>query len=486
MLTSVTSLAALRVLDKPTMADVPLNQRPAPTAAETVVAKSEFPAPAPPLNSENFGWGVQRTMKLLATSTPQRRNTVRILFYGQSITNQNWTKIVSEDLRKRFPHANLIIENRSIGGFSSQILWKTAEFDLYSFYPDLVIFHVYGSHSDYERIIRNIRTRTTAEVLMQTDHINTEKNVTEETDPAKLAPNNWEAWFNHVFLPETAKKYNVELLDQRAEWKRYLTTNNLKPSQLLSDGVHLNDWGNYAMAEFVKAHLRYDPKFSDAPHKDLVREYKVGTDIKWTNGKLTLPFEGNRVDVIASPTKNAVAEPLRVLIDGKKPSQIPELYAFTRPSGTPHIGWPGVIHLTSQAPLQVEDWTARVYDINEDATKFKFDITGSKTGADGSGTSDAKFVSKSGRIVIEPEDWWLNSDYKLSKKPTPEGYEIKWRVVPQSVDEYTAPQVQDATIEYSTTLAQGLSNGKHTLELVGNGKNAPAISTIRVYTPPVK
>jgi hypothetical protein len=59
-------------------------------------------------------------------------------------------------------------------------------------------------------------------------------------------------------------------------------------------------------------------------------------------------------------------------------------------------------------------------------------------------------------------------------------------VVPQSVDEYTAPQVQDATIEYSTTLAQGLSNGKHTLELVGNGKNAPAISTIRVYTPPVK
>jgi hypothetical protein len=166
---------------------------------------------------------------------------------------------------------------------------------------------------------------------MQTDHINTEKNVTEETDPAKLAPNNWEAWFNHVFLPETAKKYNVELLDQRAEWKRYLTTNNLKPSQLLSDGVHLNDWGNYAMAEFVKAHLRYDPKFSDAPHKDLMREYKVGTDIKWTNGKLTLPFEGNRVDVMRSPTKNAASR-CEYSLMARSRRRMPELYAFTRPA----------------------------------------------------------------------------------------------------------------------------------------------------------
>jgi hypothetical protein len=473
------------------MADVPLNQRPAPKAAETAVAKSQFPVPAPPLNADNFGWGIQRTMKLLATSTPQRRNTVRILFYGQSITNQNWTKIVSDDLRKRFPHANLIIENRSIGGFSSQLLWKTAEFDLYSFGPDLVIFHVYGSHTDYDRIIHNIRTRTTAEVLMQTDHINTPGDISEETDPAKLSPANWGAWFNHVFLPQTAKKYNVELLDQRAEWKRYLTMNNLQPQALLSDGVHLNDWGNYAMAEFVKAHLRYDPRFSNAPWKDLVREYKVGTDIKWKDGKLTLPFAGNRVDVIAALPKNAQAAnnvqagPLRVLIDGKRPSQFPEMYVFSRPSGTPHIGWPGVIHLTSQAPLQVEDWTARLTEINEDASKFKFNITGSKTGPDGSGTSDAKFISNSGRIAIAPEDWWLNSDYKLSKKPTPEGYEIKWRVVPQFVDQYVAPQTKDTSIEYSTTLAQGLSNGQHTLQLVASGKNVPAISTIRVYRPPV-
>ena len=83
-------------------------------------------------------------MRLLATSTPQKRNTVRVLFYGQSITEQRWWQAVADDLRSRFPDANLVIENRALGGFASQMLVKTAETDLYPFYPDLLIFQVYG------------------------------------------------------------------------------------------------------------------------------------------------------------------------------------------------------------------------------------------------------------------------------------------------------------------------------------------------------
>lgn len=49
-----------------------------------------------------LGRGIQRTMTLLASSTPERRNTVRILFYGQSITEQDWWKEVAEDLRVRW------------------------------------------------------------------------------------------------------------------------------------------------------------------------------------------------------------------------------------------------------------------------------------------------------------------------------------------------------------------------------------------------
>ena len=47
----------------------------------------------------SYGRHIQRTMRLLATSTPEHRNTVRVLFYGQSITEQAWSKIVSDDLR---------------------------------------------------------------------------------------------------------------------------------------------------------------------------------------------------------------------------------------------------------------------------------------------------------------------------------------------------------------------------------------------------
>ncbi len=120
---------------------------------------------------QRLGDRIQRTMRLLATSTPQHRHRVKILFYGQSITEQEWSREVARDLRARFPHADLVIENRAIGGFSSQVLVNTAEHDLYAFYPDLLIFQVYGANQQYEEIIANVRRRTTAEVLMQKDHL---------------------------------------------------------------------------------------------------------------------------------------------------------------------------------------------------------------------------------------------------------------------------------------------------------------------------
>jgi hypothetical protein len=181
---------------------------------------------------ESYGRNIQRTMRLLATSTPTQRNTVRILFYGQSITEQAWTKFVSEDLRRRFPHANLIIENPSIGGHSSPRLVKTMEADVFPFYPDLVIFHVYGDDGDYERIIRAIRERTTAEILLQTDHLRRSDEIPqEETDSAKISLGKalWDSWMNYVFLPRIAKEYGAELVNQREFWKAYLRDHQLKP-----------------------------------------------------------------------------------------------------------------------------------------------------------------------------------------------------------------------------------------------------------------
>jgi hypothetical protein len=450
-----------------------------------VSTQKGFPAPAPQNNSE-FGKNIARSMTLMATSTPQKRNTVRVLFYGQSITQQDWWKIVADDLRRRFPHTNFIIENRALGGFASQFLHKTAEFDLYPWQPDLLIFHVYGSHVDYETIIKNVRQRTTADILIQNDHPNRDENLSEETEPSKLAPNNWHPWFNFVFLRDMAQKYNAELCDQRTPWKNYLRENQLKPRDVQTDGVHLNKHGEFLMAELVKPYLRYDARWKNAIGDGRVRDFKIGKDMKWQNDKLVLPFSGNRVDIIWKHAKTETASPMRVLIDGEKPSQKPELYVFTRPSGTPHIHWPGVIHLRSQSPLQDEDWTLKISEMTPDGKSFKFQLVGSKTGDDGQGASGEKFVSKSGRVIISPDDWHFARDFEVLKKPMPATWELKWRSVLMGKDEAVAPRTNDTTIEYSTVLAQGLKNRDHILELSAGSDTQKRIAAIRVYQPPLR
>ncbi|MBV9864977.1 MAG: hypothetical protein JO316_06480 [Abitibacteriaceae bacterium] len=443
---------------------------------------------SPPKNlgdPAKLGLGVQRTMTLLATSTPQHHNTVRILFYGQSITEQAWWHQVADDLKRRFPNANLIIENRALGGFSSQLLVKTAETDLYSFYPDLMIFHVYGSHTDYEDIIRRARERTTTEVLIQTDHVTKDEDLNEETDPAKLHPDGkiWNSFMNYLWLPTVAQKYGAGILDQRNLWKQYLRDYNVHASQLLQDGVHPNAYGSYLIAQFTNAYLvKRNDAAIDPVNCDTVHTLAVGKDVKWQDGKLSLPFDGNRADIIA---KEGAAAPATIRIDGQQPSGIPELYGFARALATPGGKWPVILKMSWEKPLQLEDWTMHVTKDPATEKLFTFTVSGSKTGPDGAGRSDQRFVSNSGRIVIDPADW--DVEYALALpgiKPVPAQFDVHWKVVPYFVDQFVAPANQDKTIDNIVTIAQGLPIGHHTLEISGT-PNTP-IAAIRIYKPPVQ
>jgi hypothetical protein len=453
-----------------------------------VQAADEFPPPKSLGVTASYGRNLQRTMRLLADSTAEKRNTVRVLFYGQSITEQKWAKLVEEDLRRRFPHANLIVENRALGGFASQLLVKTAETDLYPFQPDLLIFHVYGSHDKYEEIIRRTRERTCAEILMQTDHVTKLADLTEETDPAKvpIQSGKWDAFMNHNWLPSLAIKYSAELCDQRTIWKRYLADYGLKPKALLKDDVHLNARGEYLMAQCVNAYLRRDEKFDPAPAEQWVRTLTVGKEITWKDGKLWVEFEGSRVDVVAMTGGNG--PPATVTIDGRKPSEFAELYGFTRavtkPEGKWPVKWPVIAPMGSDKPLLIEAWTL---DARRDAGNeklFTFTLTGSKTGPDGAGRSDTKFVSQSGRVVIVPEDWNVTYAMNLAGiKPVPEQFAVKWNVEARFVDELTLNGAKSPTGESVTTLASGLPNSKHTLEITGV-RDQPIIA-LRVYQPPL-
>lgn len=452
---------------------------------EQLVQRLRFPPPAPAKDDSKFGDRIQRTMTLLATSTPKHRNPVRILFYGQSITKQDWWIDVANHLKNCFPYADLQIENRAIGGFDASLLIRPAEHDLYPFYPDLTIFHVYGGDEDYEAIIASIRRRTASEIAFHSDHITWLPTGKDANDPEKLHTYQWHNEHSTQWLPKLADKYRSELIEIREPWKQYLKDNHLQPNDLLSDGVHLNERGNFLLASLVKPHLRYNPKFPTDSWKDLVKTYKVGTDVQWKDGKLVLEFEGNRVDVIANQSTAHNSNQSRIVIDGKKPSQFPELYAITRPSNSVGVDWPAIIQVSWEKPLIVEDWTTVITEINDDASKFKFKVIGSKTGFDGSGVNDQKFVSNSGRVVIEPRNWWVKKAREFSGKPTPKGFQIKWQVKPMFVDVYVPPKIEDPTKEYVTTLVQNLSNSKHKIEIIPDKKGTVPIEAIRVYRPPL-
>lgn len=437
-------------------------------------AETAFPAVTPPEAPAALGANLQRSLRLMATSTPTQRNTVRVLFYGQSITEQAWWKTVANHLRTTFPNADLVIENRAIGGHSSQLLVKTAEADLYDFQPDLVIFHVYGSHTDYEAIIRCIRERTVADVLMATDHITKDEALAEETDPAKLTPKSWDAWMNHSFLPATAKKYAAELADMHNRWKEYLRSNNLKASQLLKDGVHLNAHGEFVMAEVLKWYLRPELLRKNAAADDRMKEFVVGRDVTIQGDKLLLEFDGNRIDAEVS----GILEPITIRIDGKKPSEHPELYRFTRASSYPQSNWPGLLQVQrGSTPLVPENWTATIRAMSDDMKQFEFDLVGSTTGADGSGSATNRFLSKSGRIVIEPDDWNLAYGRKVFKRALPEAFTVTWKVEPRFVESVAAGTT-------SQRLFHGLPNGRHTLEL--SGEAVLRIKKLSVYRPPLR
>ncbi|HVE39382.1 MAG TPA: SGNH/GDSL hydrolase family protein [Planctomycetota bacterium] len=438
--------------------------------------KTPYPPLPPAKDDPSFGAQVQRTMGLLAGSTPAKRNRVRILFYGQSITEQKWSKLVAEDLRRRFPHADLEIENKAIGGFASQLLSRVAEHDLLPFYPDLVIFHVYGDHTKYEEILRLLRTRTTAEILMQRDHV-TKWPV---ENPDQKHPLWWDHMMNDVFLPQLAKKYGCGLADVRGQWLDYLKAHSLEPKALLSDDVHLNDHGCFVMAEIVKRYLVHKPELLSGEARSLVRSVEPGKEVAWQGTSLKLEFEGNRVDLVAAASGSSGTA--RILIDGKKPSEFPDCIAFTRTSPSQSFWGPALLRVSSEKPREVESWTLKILEADDAAEHLKFRVSGSKSGPDGEGVSDARFVSTSGRVVLEPGDWWVKNIRQITKKPVPAGFEITWKAVPMFADTFTPPKSDDPSRETVVTVAQGLPNGKHTLELLGQ---AP-VGTIRIYRPPMK
>lgn len=425
------------------------------------------------------------TLQLLSDNNPNTKRPVIILFYGQSITEQGWWKTVAKNIQTNFPQADIVFENKAIGAHTSERLIKTAEADVYPLQPDLVIFHVYGNHHDYESIIKGIRDFTLADIAIMTDHLEKFANISEETLPKNLSSHNmlnkmhnylnkssrkasWDGWKNYVFLPYISKQYKVELIDVRDSWKDYLITNKIPTSHLLIDNVHLNSQGEFVMSEIVSSY--FQSKFS-IKNKALEHEklFLINRDLKTTSQKLILKCDGNRFDLILKP--GAVEGLINISIDGNLPSFNNKTFGFTRTSTYPDSNWPAILRVRrGDNALIEEDWILSIKNANSDLTNFDFNLVGTKTGFDGVGNSNKRFISNSGRVILEPEDWNLAFAKSVYKKSLPPQFKVSWKSEFRGVNRLYLK----STLSKEIRISQDITKKMHTLEFSG-----PAVNRVR-------
>ena len=459
------------------------------------------PIPADP-NEAFFGSRIQRTMTLLATSDKSHRNSVRILCYGQSIVAQGYvSRAIEKELKERYPFANITVENRAIGGYTAPSLVRTAVQDLYPFYADLVVFHVYDGHNtgELERIVSNIRRYTTAEILMWTHHFDSYGPDGTERDNIRDQGSNFRRYL--------AQKYNCELVELREEWRNYLKINNIPRADLLFDNIHLNNKGGALQAQIVMRHFRYNMLFP-SNWMNVVRTYEARRPLEertdeimftgkpWrrvgkgvvgekSNSALRLHFHGNRVDVIAFPAGDKTGS-AKILIDGKSPSSFKDAYAVTRTNKNPVSGRPMLNRINIGKKPIAEDFVLNVNNISTDGKTFRFALAGSITGSGGEGTHEKFFTSKSGCISFDPAEFTFAAAVGQTKKPFPGEVTVTFQTRLMGMDVWAPLLKQEEGNIDSYTLIQGIENKEHTLEIIPNGDGSVPVYEIVIYRPPLE
>lgn len=423
-----------------------------------------------------------RTLSLLRSAGPENRPVVRVLFYGQSITIYPWWREVSERLKAAYPYVRFDIQNLAISGFKADRLAYTCEQDVVPLQPDLIILHAYGDEVDVGRLLERLRTQTTADVLVQTDHPLTDGELKEVTSAEQLngtSPLSW-AYRNYVSIPRQANLTGCCVAAVRDYWKAYCRARGRTPRQLLADPVHPNEEGNHVLAAAVLAYLiPTSPTGGVDPWRlDRVRDWTVQRHPTHPLRRLTVEFTGTRLDAV---TDSDGAAPVRVLVDGVKPSETPTIRFYGRTSPVPGQPWPALTVVDSAAPRLIEDWTVSILGISQDNSQIEFRVDGSRTGFDGVGMSLTNFVSNSGRVVIPVWSWLLGYSLSSAGIGLPADYRIEWKSRWVGVDEWRPKAPRIAGGESSTTLVSGLPDGVHRLVL--EGADLQSVRSLRTFRP---
>ena len=428
--------------------------------------------PVPVLDKSGFGKYIARTMYLLETSTEDKPNKIKIAFTGQSITDPNntWPVELTEWLRGKYPSADIVCRNFAIGGFSTQCLYKRMPNDMGSFYPDLIICYDLGDHFLYDRMIKWVRENTDAEIMIQTEHCVKSyyrRHYTQELE--------WSDIMSYRHLPEIAGRYAAQLCDIRTPWKEYIdyiVADGLESDILLSDGTHLNEYGQKFMFELMKQFFVYRKESAGEVKKYLENMYIPVKRKDWQGNKLSLGFTGNRVEIIGD-----VKDKISVKIDGKKPSEITEAYIRTS-ENTGISSVLGIINYKKPPPEQIFTITIKSFT---DEKNFSYTVEGSATGFEG--MSDEYGVLDGEYLYMTHESFIFHS---YNGKPEP-GSQYTFEAMLNGTDNYDGGSQYEYHKEKRelfdrNMLISGISVGEHILELEA-GSEVPDIQAVKIYNP---
>jgi hypothetical protein len=439
---------------------------------------------------------IARTLEIIRTSTPTNHNVLKVLFYGQSITRSGWHNAVVAHWREKYPNTVFVVENRALGGFASQSLVRTTEQDIAAFYPDLIIFHVYGDHRAYEKILRMFRSLTAADVILQTDHGDGLPDPRCDEGLQLSLPRKpgcagvlwvhqrlWHDEMSYHKIPAFGKKYGMAVEPQREWWRDYLLHKQLDPqSMLMSDGLHPNEKGKQLIAAFFNRYFDNLVEHWSGQTEQNVTSIPANP-VQHSNGSETINFDGSRLELVSNRT---LAVWPSVTIDERAPKEIDGCYQVTRSSPLISVPeWPALRRITLLHDHTAEAWTVTITNITPDQKTFDFTVRASASGDEGSGDSSHNFVSKSGQLSIDADDWMFQRGYAVNHTPLQVPAEVHWSVQYICGGEPEAIDQGNGMMQYRYVLGAGCSNGKHTAKLSFPPNDLADAAEFRAYKPPL-
>jgi len=369
--------------------------------------------------------GIDRSLSVLRNSTSENPVNFSILFYGQSIVGELGADILVDSLKKEFPSANISFLNKAIGGFTIPYLLKTANHDVYQENPDLIIFQAYESEDEklLDTLIKTIRRRSSADIVLFDHHF------VWNTNQMNLVSENNRDSIQSAAIREVASKYGCKYIDVRGPWRKYLNDNDLGANILIGNtidtDVHPNERGKKLLREIILTSLLEKKETQYSTKNDMLREEIA---LKSWNSSYKEDFIGNWVAFELDTVMDNKTR-IEVLIDGDRPSTFPNSYYVSRPS----IGYKSwmpalkLVQLGGTFPRK-EDWKIIVADIDRVNKGFTYKLEGSITGFDGKGSSESNFISDTGRIKINKEDFYIFQIEKITGYETPDNFEINFSV----------------------------------------------------------